>query len=163
VLVPCGPSTRVIIAYYSSLWRPALTLAWRFGLTTKGPEHNWVTPADVANLLRLTGFELISESQHILLPVQIPVISTFVNRWLAPLPVLRWFALVNIALVRPAATPSPSCAATTAASSSPSRPRATTRDAAASSGLEDWCSVSPRERDHALDGSAVTMYNASAW
>ena len=103
----CGPSTRVIIAYYSSLWRPALTLAWRFGLTTKGPEHNWVTPADVANLLRLTGFELISESQHILLPVQIPVISTFVNRWLAPLPVLRWFALVNIALVRPAATPSP--------------------------------------------------------
>ncbi len=103
----CSPSTRVIVAYYSSLWRPALTLAWRFGLTTKGPEHNWVTPADVANLLRLTGFELISESQHILLPVEIPVVSTLVNRWLAPLPVLRWFALVNIALVRVAATASP--------------------------------------------------------
>jgi hypothetical protein len=103
----CSPTTRVIVAYYSSLWRPALTLAWRFGLTTKSPEHNWVTPADVANLLRLTGFEVISESQHILLPVEIPVISTLVNRWLAPLPVLRWFALVNVALVRLASTPSP--------------------------------------------------------
>jgi hypothetical protein len=96
----CTADTRVIVVYYSSLWRPALTLAWRFGLTTKGPEQNWLTPSDVANLLRLTGFEPITETQHILLPVWIPLISAFVNRWLTPLPVLRWFALVNLALVR---------------------------------------------------------------
>jgi hypothetical protein len=103
--VVCTTNTRVIIAYYSSLWRPALVLAWRFGLTSKGPDHNWVTPSDVSNLLRLTGFELITESQHILLPVHIPLISGFVNRWLAPLPILRWFALVNLALVRVAPSP----------------------------------------------------------
>ena len=96
----CTTQTRIIIVYYSSLWRPALRLAWRFGLTTKGPDENWVTPSDVSNLLRLTGFELVSESQHILLPMRIPLVSAFVNRWLAPLPVLRWFTLVNLALVR---------------------------------------------------------------
>jgi hypothetical protein len=101
----CSTDTRLIVAYYSSLWRPALTLGWRFGLTTKGPDQNWVTPSDVANLLRLTGFELITETQHILFPVRIPLLSDLVNRWLAPLPVLRWFALLNLALVR--MTPSP--------------------------------------------------------
>ena len=101
----CTANTRVVIVYYSNVWRPALTLAWRFGLTTKGPEHNWVSPSDVSNLLRLTGFEVVTESQHILLPFELPVISAFVNRWLAPLPVLRWFALANLALVRVAPTP----------------------------------------------------------
>jgi hypothetical protein len=101
----CTPSTRVIIAYYSSLWRPALMVASRLGLTTKGADHNWVAPSDVANLLRLTGFELITESQHVLLPVRLPLVSAFVNRWLAPLPVLRSFTLVNLALVRVAPAP----------------------------------------------------------
>ena len=107
----CSTDTRLIIVYYSSLWRPALTLGWRFGFTTKGPEQNWVTPSDVSNLLRLTGFETITETQHILVPVWIPLISDFANRWLAPLPILRWFALVNLALVRvapSAAHPRPS-------------------------------------------------------
>ena len=71
----CTTQTRIIIVYYSSLWRPALTLAWRFGLTTKGPDENWVTPSDVSNLLRLTGFELVSESQHMLVPMRIPLVS----------------------------------------------------------------------------------------
>jgi hypothetical protein len=96
----CSADTRLIVVYYSSLWRPVLTLGWRLGLTTKGPEQNWVTPSDVSNLLRLTGFESITETQHILLPVWIPLLSDVVNRWLAPLPILRWFALVNVALVR---------------------------------------------------------------
>ena len=109
VRTACSEDTRLILAYYSSLWRPVLTFGWRIGLTTKGPEQNWVTPSDVRNLLRLTGFELVTETQHILLPVWIPLISDFVNRWLAPLPVLRWFALVNLALVRrtPSASQSP--------------------------------------------------------
>jgi hypothetical protein len=96
----CAPDTRLIVAYYSSLWRPVLTLGSHFGLSTKRPDHNWVTPSDVANLLRLTGFEMITESQHLLVPIGIPVVSGFVNRWLAPLPVARWFTLVNLALVR---------------------------------------------------------------
>ncbi len=98
--------TRLLIVYYNSLWRPLVALGRRLGLATTEPEHNWVSPSDVENLLRLSGYELISQSQHVLLPVYVPLVSTLVNRWLAPLPVVRWFALLNLAVARPSPRPS---------------------------------------------------------
>ena len=42
----------------------------------------------------------MAESQVVLLPMYVPVLSTFLNRWLAPLPGFRLFALANIAVAR---------------------------------------------------------------
>ncbi len=94
-------TTRVIISYYSSLWKPLLGLADRLGLRKKQAEINWVSPSDIKNFLRLSNFELVSSSQRILIPIYIPILSNFINRWLAPLPFFRWFAMVNIAIVKP--------------------------------------------------------------
>ncbi len=97
----CSPSCRILIVYYSALWKPLFGLATRLGVKTKGPEESWIAPADVHNLLSLAGFELVTTDQRVLLPVWIPLLSDLVNRWLAPLPGIRALALVNIAVARP--------------------------------------------------------------
>ncbi|MEQ1897825.1 MAG: glycosyltransferase family 2 protein [Vicinamibacterales bacterium] len=95
------PSARLVITYYSSVWKPLFRLASRLGLSTKGPERNWLAPSDVLNLLRLAGWQAVSESPRVLLPVRVPVLSDLVNRWLAPIPPFSWFAMVRIVVAEP--------------------------------------------------------------
>jgi hypothetical protein len=86
----CAPSTRVLIVYYSSLWRPLFALARALGLQTPLPKNNWIAPSDLGNLLVLSGFDLVTSQARVLVPVWIPLVSSLVNRWLAPLPGLNW-------------------------------------------------------------------------
>ncbi|MBY5820384.1 glycosyltransferase family 2 protein [Rhizobium leguminosarum] len=97
----CSPETRLVLTYYSSMWRPLTAVASKFGLRRRVPESNWLAHEDVQNLLTLEDFELIRLDQKVLIPLYIPLISGFVNRCLAPLPLLRNFCLVNIAIARP--------------------------------------------------------------
>ena len=92
--------SRLIILYYSSLWKPLLALASLIGVKNKTLEPNWLAHEDMANFLNLANWESVKIEQKILLPVYISVISTLINRYLAPLPVFRWFALVNIMIAR---------------------------------------------------------------
>jgi UTP-glucose-1-phosphate uridylyltransferase len=98
----CTSETRLIITYFSSLWRPAVRLADFFGVRQKtSGEQNWIAPSDVKNLLELAGFELVHSTPRILVPLYIPILSNLINRWVAPLPVFRWFALMNVAVAKP--------------------------------------------------------------
>jgi hypothetical protein len=97
----CRPDTRLIVTYYSSLWRPLALLASRLGWRDKSPEMNWLAHEDVDNLLKLENFELVWRDSKILIPFYIPLVSNLVNRYLAPLPVLRSLCMVNIAVARP--------------------------------------------------------------
>ena len=71
----CSPSTRLIITYYSALWRPLLQLATALGLRRRTPEQNWVTHEDIANFLLLTNFEPVRVEGKVIFPVWIPVLS----------------------------------------------------------------------------------------
>lgn len=97
----CSPETRLVLTYYSSMWRPFTAFASRFGLRRRVPESNWLAHEDVQNLLTLEDFELIRLDQKVLIPFYIPLVSGFVNRCLAPLPFFRNLCLLNIALARP--------------------------------------------------------------
>ncbi|OWV92189.1 glycosyl transferase [Rhizobium sp. R635] len=97
----CSPETRLVLTYYSSMWRPLAAFASRFGLRRRVPESNWLAHEDVQNLLTLENFELIRLDQKVLIPFYIPLVSGFVNRCLAPLPFFRNLCLLNIALARP--------------------------------------------------------------
>ncbi len=92
---------RLIITFYSALWRPLVKLATKLKLRAKLPEENWVTPDDLANLLCLTNFEPVRMDSKVLCPIYIPVLSGLVNRWLAPLPGFRIFNMVNLLIARP--------------------------------------------------------------
>ncbi len=97
----CHGNTRLVLTYYSSMWRPFASLASNLGLRSKVPESNWLAHEDIKNLLELENFELIRLDHKILLPFYIPVVSNFFNRYLAPLPLFRNFCLLNIAVARP--------------------------------------------------------------
>ncbi|KGM55119.1 glycosyl transferase [Lysobacter daejeonensis GH1-9] len=94
--------TRLLVVTYSALWRPFIQLATMLGLRRKTLESNWLADADIANFLRLTDFELVRRDSRVLLPMYIPLLSSVVNRYLAPLPGLRALALVNVYVARPA-------------------------------------------------------------
>jgi hypothetical protein len=95
------PQTRLIVTYYSNLWRPVMGLASSLGLREKTPEDNWLSHEDIENLLSLEDFEIVRRDSKILLPLYIPLISNLLNRYLAPLPFFRAFSLVNIVVARP--------------------------------------------------------------
>ncbi|MBE9139849.1 glycosyltransferase family 2 protein [Nodosilinea sp. LEGE 07088] len=97
----CHHDTRLIVTYYSSLWRPLASLASRIGLRSKTPELNWLAHEDIENLLELESFELIRLDSKVLCPLYIPLISHFLNRYLAPLPLVRHLCLLNIVVARP--------------------------------------------------------------
>jgi Glycosyl transferase family 2 len=95
------PSMRVVITFYSTLWKPLLRLGTALGLRGQTPEGNWIAHEDVENLFLLAGYELVRQESKLLLPVYIPIVSYLANRFLAPLPGFRLFNLVNIAIARP--------------------------------------------------------------
>src|SRR4030095_1718383 len=76
--------SRLIVTYYSALWRPLLSLATFFGLRSKTPELNWLAHSDLRNFMRLADFDVVRVEPRVLIPIYIPLLSAFVNRFLAP-------------------------------------------------------------------------------
>jgi SAM-dependent methyltransferase len=96
-----SPEGRIIVTYYNFVWEPALKVAERFGLKTPWPEANWLSMGDIANLLRLSGFEVVRRGTDILLPAYVPVVSELANRVASKLPLIRDAALVDYFVGRP--------------------------------------------------------------
>lgn len=97
----CHAQTRIIIHWYSLLWQPILTLAEKTGHKYPLPLLNWTTREDLGNLLGLADFEVVRSRAHILLPKHVPLLTPLANRFLAPLPLIRQFALTNWVMARP--------------------------------------------------------------
>jgi SAM-dependent methyltransferase/GT2 family glycosyltransferase len=93
--------TRLVLHSYSQLWRPVITLAESLRLKRRKPIHNWVTSEDVANLLHLAGFEVISTWRRVLLPKKVPLISSFLNGVVANLWPLSHLCLTYWVVARP--------------------------------------------------------------
>lgn len=102
-----SPETRLINISYNRLWRPFVAGLRLFTRDSSATE-NWVPPGELENLLEQSGFEVIERRFAVLLPVPVPLLSRFVNRWLAPLPVLRLFCVYNVVVARPVRSTRPS-------------------------------------------------------
>jgi len=99
------PGTRLILNFYSSLWRPVIWLGTLAGLRNRQPESNWLSREDVSGLLHLTGWELIRHEPRIVCPVKLFGFEQLLNRFVAPLaPAL---CLCVFTMARPAADQSP--------------------------------------------------------
>jgi len=91
--------TRLIINYFSALWRPFFSLGRRLKLKHPDPESSWLATSDVLNFLRLADWEALQIQPRILLPFRCAGLEQVVNRWLAP--VLRWFCVTVFCVARP--------------------------------------------------------------
>jgi len=100
------PSTRVILNLYSRLWQPPLTLAQKLGLAKPLLPQNWLTFEDVTGLLSLVDFEVIRNRTEVLLPLPLPLVAGFANRYLAKIWPFSIGAMSHVLVARP--TPRPS-------------------------------------------------------
>jgi ubiquinone/menaquinone biosynthesis C-methylase UbiE len=101
-----APRTRVILNLYSKLWEWPLKVAQRAKLARPTLPQNWLTVADLANLLNLAGFEVMQSWEEVLWPVRTPIIDAICNRFLVKLWPFHSFALANFVIARPS-SPSP--------------------------------------------------------
>lgn len=97
----CSPETRIVIAYYSHMWEPVLRLAEKLGGKMPQPELNWLSTDDIAALLNLADFELVKREWRQLVPKSLLGLGRLINRFLAPLPLIRRACLRNYLVARP--------------------------------------------------------------
>ena len=95
------PRTRLVINFYNFVWEPIFCLAKWLGLKQKEPRQNWLSNADMTNLLELSGYEIIHREGFILLPVYIPLISDIINGFLAKLPLIKHLTVAQFIVARP--------------------------------------------------------------
>ena len=106
-----APESRIVVTYFNHLWEPVLSLAQKLGLMTPQRRQNWLGPADIANILYLAEFEVITSGYRLLLPQWIPGVSWIANRLLAKLPGIRKLCLVQYVIARKVIRRSPESAA----------------------------------------------------
>jgi len=97
--------SRIVLNFFNNLWRPILTLAIWLGLKAPTLLPNWLSKSDMENLLDLAGWEVVKTDERILIPIKIPFIASFINRWVAPLPLIRHLSLAVFVVARPKPAP----------------------------------------------------------
>lgn len=99
----CTPDTRIIIEYYSYFWQSLLKIAEAAGCKMPQHEQNWLTANDIANFLRLAGYEDVKKERCVLMPFNIWGLSFLVNKYLAKLPLFNALTLNHFVIARPLA------------------------------------------------------------
>ena len=93
--------SRLVVNFFNNLWRPILSVATALGLKAPTLQQNWLSKGDMKNLIDLAGWEVVKTDERIICPVWIPLISHMLNRWIAPLPLIRHLCLTLFIVARP--------------------------------------------------------------
>ena len=96
----CHADTRIIITYQNFLWLPALNLGEKIGLKMPEKRQNWLDRADIVGLLDVANLDVVRTGRKLLMPRYIPLLSTFLNKYVANLPLFNSLALVNFIVAR---------------------------------------------------------------
>jgi len=93
--------TRLIVTYQNFFWLPMLAFAEFLGFKRRQKRTNWLNTEDLVNLLELADFEIVRTGRRFLLPLNIPLISTLFNKYIAQLPLFNSLCLTNFIIARP--------------------------------------------------------------
>jgi SAM-dependent methyltransferase len=96
----CRQDTRIVIVYYNYLWEPLLKFSEFVGLRMRHLLQHWLPLHSLENLMYLSDFEVVKKGYRFLLPVYIPFISPFFNRFLARMPFLWKLSLNEVIIAK---------------------------------------------------------------
>ena len=96
----CTRETRLVIGHFSHLWYPALKFAEAIGVKMPQPPQNVLAPADVRSLAALADFDVVKSEMRVLLPLRLLGLGRFINRFLAPMPLVRQLCLRHYTVCR---------------------------------------------------------------
>ncbi|MEO7600208.1 MAG: glycosyltransferase [Opitutus sp.] len=80
------PGTRLCITSVNNAWAPFLAAGRYLGFVMHQPPGNWLTSADLINLLELSGWEVEHSSTELIFPFRVRAIEWVCNRLLVRLP-----------------------------------------------------------------------------
>ena len=96
----CAPNGRLIVAYFSHVWYPALKLAELLRMRMPQPAQNVLAPADIRAIAELANFETIKSEIRMLTPIGLFGVGRLVNRFVAPFPLIRNLCLRHYSVCR---------------------------------------------------------------
>lgn len=99
----CHPGTRIILDSYAALWEPVLTITAKLGLRRPTHFKNWISRNDLHTFLHMSGFEVVTQGDYMMMPVYIPLISWFCNKILIHIPFVKRLCLHQWIIARPQA------------------------------------------------------------
>ncbi len=99
-----GRRGRIVVALYNSYFAWLFRLADRFGLRQGPPIVTFITQADLDQLARLAGFEVVRLRPVAYLPWHFFGLGSLLNVVMPAVPGLRWLSLVTVAVLRPVMT-----------------------------------------------------------
>ena len=96
----CDRHTRLLIYSYNHLWEPLVALAQRLRMKIPQTEQNWLSEKDLIGMLTLSGYEWLRTYRTALLPKYVPLLSAFLNRVVAKLPLFRRLCMIEVLVAR---------------------------------------------------------------
>ncbi|MEA2977400.1 MAG: hypothetical protein QOF19_2920 [Alphaproteobacteria bacterium] len=96
----CTRDTRIVVAYFSHLWYPALKVAERLAFRMPQSPQNVFSPKDVQALVSLADFEPVKSEVRLLSPAHIFGLGRLLNRFVAPWPGIRALCLRHYTVCR---------------------------------------------------------------
>lgn len=96
----CTRETRLVVAYFSHLWYPALKTAETLRLRMPQSAQNVLSPDDVRALVELADFEPVKAEKRLLSPARLLGLGRLMNRFIAPWPGIRSLCLRHYTVCR---------------------------------------------------------------
>jgi len=91
---------RIFFVTFNYLWETPTRLAETAGMKVPSPPSNWLSESDFSNLFSLTGLEAVRFEDRMMLPVDVPGLSTLANRYAVKLPACNRAALYRVYVIR---------------------------------------------------------------
>jgi len=91
---------RIYLVVYNYLWEIPALLAEKVGMKAPAPLGNWLSHSDLQNLFAITGLDLVRFEDRLVMPMEIPGVSTLLNRYIGKLPGVQNLSLYRIYALR---------------------------------------------------------------
>ena len=97
----CTADTRIVLNFFNKLWQGPLGAARALGFADPLLKQNWLSNQDVTNLLKISGFEVISTTGELLWPIQTPLLGGLLNKILVKIWPFNHLGLTQFMVARP--------------------------------------------------------------
>ena len=85
-----APDGRIYLTAFNYLWELPVRLAELTGWKRPAPTSNWLSDSDFRNLFDIVGLEVVRYEDRLLLPLEVPGISSALNRYLVRAPGMQF-------------------------------------------------------------------------
>jgi ubiquinone/menaquinone biosynthesis C-methylase UbiE len=95
-----GKNTKIVINSYSKLWEIPLIIGQKLKVAKPNLLQNWLSPQDIIHIFELEDFEAIKITPEIIFPLNIPLLSGLLNRFIGRIWPFRHLAITNLIIAR---------------------------------------------------------------